>query len=128
MGMATSTDGGYHWTPHKSTFPPIGGGHREVMIRLGSIAENPLMMCSYAEEAMALPSECPPETGAFIVSEGVNAVPTGSRSTQASLAACEATCVGTCNQFSWNTGSHHCYTSEATVVNWKANVKMKLVS
>ncbi len=124
MGMATSTDGGYHWTPHKSTFPPIGGGHREVMIRLGSIAENPLIMCSYAEEAMALPSECPPETGAFIVSEGVNAVPTGSRSTQASLAACEATCVGTCNQFSWNTGSHHCYTSEATVVNWKANSRV----
>ena len=33
MGMATSTDGGYNWKPHKSTFPPIGGGHREVMIR-----------------------------------------------------------------------------------------------
>ena len=69
MGMATSTDGGYHWAPHKSTFPPIAitpggkpvGGHREVMIRLGSIDENPLMMCSFALEKMAVPCECPKE-------------------------------------------------------------------
>jgi hypothetical protein len=124
MGMSTSTDGGYNWKPHASTFPPIGGGHREVMIRLGSQAENPLLMCSYAEEVMALPSECPAGTGAFAISEGVDAVPRGAKTTQPSLAACEATCTGACNQFSWNTGSHHCYTSTSAVVTGAPNARV----
>ena len=79
MGMAISIDGGYHWTRHASTFPPIGGGHREVMIRLGSPAENPLVMCSFADEVMPVPCECPsgPSSPKFSISQGWDAVPSG---------------------------------------------------
>jgi formylglycine-generating enzyme required for sulfatase activity len=126
MGMATSTDGGYHWTPHASTFPPIGGGHREVMIRLGSRAENPLMMCSFAEEVMHVPCECPsgPTSPKFAISQGWDAVPSGTPTTEPSMSACEATCTGSCNQFSWNEGSRHCYTTEAQAVSGKPNPRV----
>ena len=126
MGMATSTDGGYNWKTHASTFPPIGGGHREVMLRLGSRAENPLMMCSFAEEAMPVPCECPSSTTAskFSISQGWNAVPSGKPTTEPSMSACEATCTGLCNQFSWNSDSRHCYTSNAQAVTGKLNPRV----
>ena len=126
MGMATSTDGGYNWKPHKSTFPPIGGGHREVMIRLGSRDDNPLMMCSFAEEVLQVPCECPDSKAdsKWAISSGFNAVPSGNHTTEPSMSACEATCVGSCNQFSWNSESHHCYTSDSTIVSGGPNPRV----
>ena len=97
-----------------------------MMIRLGSRDDNPLMMCSFAEEAMQVPSECPDSKGAsnWAISTGFNAVPSGSHTTEPSMSACEATCVGSCNQFSWNSESHHCYTSDSTIVSGGPNPRV----
>jgi hypothetical protein len=40
------------------------------------------------------------------------------------MSACEATCTVPCNQFSWNEGSRHCYTTEAQAVTGRANPRV----
>ena len=54
MPIALSEDGGYHWRASASPFPPIHGGQRAVMIRLGRM-EAPLLLCSFANEAGVFP-------------------------------------------------------------------------
>ena len=51
----------------------------------------------------------------FALVKDFNSVPADKKTTQKSLNACEATCTGTCTQFTFNSGSNHCHTSSSTV-------------
>ena len=70
---------------------------------------------------MPVPCECPAGSSDWAISQGFDAVPDGTRTTQPSMAACEASCTGACTQFSWNTESHHCYTSDSPIVSGEPN-------
>merc|ERR1719329_1427243 len=48
----------------------------------------------------------------FVRVDMQNAVPTGSKKTLSSIDECEASCTGSCLQYSWNKKSKHCYTSK----------------
>lgn len=54
MAQGISTDGGFVWSAHASSFPGIHGGQREVMLRLGSI-DQPIMCCTFANAPMPVP-------------------------------------------------------------------------
>ena len=92
------------------------------MIRLGSRDDNPLMMCSL-QKRLCKYLRVPRFKRRFkwAISTDSMLIPSGSHTTEPSMSACEATCVGSCNQFSWNSESHHCYTSDSTIVSGGPN-------
>ena len=47
MPMSLSSDLGENWTYRASTFPPIGGGQRLVVLRL---QEGPIVLCSFGSK------------------------------------------------------------------------------
>ena len=65
-----------------------------------------------------------PDGADWVVTKNWDAVPKGPLTTADTMEDCEASCTGDCNQFSWNTGSHHCYTSSATAVAGHANPRV----
>ena len=75
------------------------------------------------------PRGTPPAPGGaadWVVTPDWNAVPLGSGAvtSQKSADDCEASCTGSCNQFSFNARSGHCYTSDATVVTGEQNPRV----
>jgi|EP00945_MAST-04E_sp_MAST-4E-sp1_P003292 formylglycine-generating enzyme len=58
LPVSLSNDGAHTWTSRASIFPFVHGGQRPVAIRLGA-QEEPIMLCSFANEGMEVPCDSP---------------------------------------------------------------------